>query len=130
VVGPNDDLEARVSALESQIRLVRDDAAAARVLAGGADRDVSALAAKLDAHTRVLNALRETQLEQGMAIGELSHRMDGLTHRVDGLTHRVDGLSQRIDGLEHEMRQGFAMMATGMARITALLEDPGGSQPD
>jgi chromosome segregation ATPase len=123
VVGPNDDLEARVSALESQIRLVRDDAAAARVLAGGADRDVSALAAKLDAHTRVLNALRETQLEQGMAIGELSHRMDGLTHRVDGL-------SQRMDGLEHEMRQGFAMMATGMARITALLEDPGGSQPD
>jgi outer membrane murein-binding lipoprotein Lpp len=123
VVGPNDDLEARVSALESQIRLVRDDVAAARVLAGGADRDVSALAAKLDAHTRVLNALRETQLEQGMAIGELSHRMDGLTHRVDGL-------SQRIDGLEHEMRQGFAMMATGMARITALLEDPGGSQPD
>jgi outer membrane murein-binding lipoprotein Lpp len=123
VAAPNDDLEARVTALETQIRLGRADAAAARVLAGGVDRDVSALAAKLDAHTRVLNALRETQLEQGMAIGELSHRMDGLTHRVDGL-------SQRMDGLEHEMRQGFAMMATGMARITALLEDPGGSQPD
>jgi hypothetical protein len=83
VAGPDDDLEARVSA-----------------------RDVSALAAKLDAHTRVLNALRETQLEQG---------------------HRIDGLSHRIDGLEHEMRQGFAMMATGMARITALLEDTVGS---
>lgn len=76
MAGPDEDLEARVSA-----------------------RDVSALAAKLDAHTRVLNALRETQLEQG----------------------------HRIDGLEHEMRQGFAMMATGMARITALLEDTVGS---
>jgi len=108
VADPNNDLEARVTALESQIRLVRADAAAARVLAGGADRDVSALAAKLDAHTRVLNALRETQLEQGIAIGELSHR---------------------VDGLEHEMRQGFAMMATGMARITALLEDPSWTSP-
>lgn len=116
MAAPNDDLEARVTALETQIRLVRADAAAARVLAGGADRDVSASAAKLDAHTRVLNALRETQLEQGMAIG--------------GLSDRVDGLSNRVDGLEQEMRQGFAMMATGMARITALLEGSGRSQPD
>lgn len=85
-----------------------DDAAVARVLAGGADRDVSALAAKLDAHTRVLNAIRETQLEQGMAIGELSHR---------------------IDGLEHEMREGFVTTATGMKRITVLLEGIAGSRP-
>ncbi|MGB6162933.1 MAG: hypothetical protein WCF33_04795 [Pseudonocardiaceae bacterium] len=127
--GPEDNLEVRVSALESQIRLVRADAAAARVLAGGADRDVSAFAAKLDAHTRLLTALRETQREQGMAIGELSHRVDsldqrvdGLDQRVDGLSQRVDGLSQRVDGLEGEMRKGFAMTATGMARITELLE--------
>ncbi|MBV8541885.1 MAG: hypothetical protein JO364_14865 [Pseudonocardiales bacterium] len=116
MAGPNDDLEARVSALESQMRLVRADAAAARVLAGGADRDVSAFATKLDAHTRALNALRETQLEQGVALS--------------GLTQRVDGLTQRVDGLEREMRQGFAMTATGMARITELLEGIAGSQPD
>jgi outer membrane murein-binding lipoprotein Lpp len=120
--GREDNLEARVSALESQIRLVRADAAAARVLAGGADRDVSAFAAKLDAHTRLLTALRETHREQGMAIGELSHR-------VDSLDQRVDGLSQRVDGLEGEMRKGFAMTATGMARITELLEGIAGSSP-
>jgi hypothetical protein len=119
---PDDNLEARVSALESQMRLVRADAAAARVLAGGADRDVSAFGAKLDAHTRALNALRETQLElrevqreQGVAIGVLGQRVDGLTQRVDGLT-------QRVDSLEGEMRKGFAMTAAGMARITTLLE--------
>jgi hypothetical protein len=104
--GPEDNLEARVSALEPQIRLVRADAAAARVLAGGADRDVSAFAAKLDAPTRLLTALRETQREQGMVIGELS---------------------RRVDGLEGEMRKGFAMTATGMARITELLEGIAGS---
>jgi chromosome segregation ATPase len=121
VSGADDDLEARVTALESQMRLVRADAAAARVLAGGADRDVSAFAAKLDAHTRVLNALRETQLEfqetqfeQGMAIGELSQR--------------VGELSQRVDGLEREMRMGFAMMATGITRITELLEGIAGNE--
>lgn len=112
------------------MRLVRADAAAARMLAGGADRDVSAFAAKLDAHMRALNALRETQLEQGAAIGILGQRVDGLTQRVDGLTQRVDGLTQRVDGLEHEMRKGFAMTATGMARITELLEGITGSQPD
>jgi chromosome segregation ATPase len=142
--GPNDDLEARVSALEAQMRLVRADAAAARVLAGGADRDVSAFAAKLDAHTRALNALRETQLEQGMAIGELSRRVEGVDQRVEGLGQRlgdlgqrVEGvdqrlgdLGQRVEGLEHEMRKGFATTATEMARITELLEGIAGSQPD
>lgn len=98
------------------MRLVRADAAAARVLAGGADRDVSAFGAKLEAHTRALNALRETQLEQGVAIGVLGQRVDGLT--------------QRVDGLESEMRKGFAMTAAGMARITALLEDIAGSPQD
>lgn len=126
----SDDLEARVTALESQMRLVRADAAAARVLAGGADRDVSAFGAKLDAHTRALNALRETQLEQGVAIGVLGQRVDGLTQRVDGLTQQVDGLTQQVDGLESEMRRGFAMMAAGMARITALLEGIADSPQD
>ncbi len=96
-----------MTALESQVRLVRADVAAARVLAGGADRDVSALAARLDAHTRVLTALRETQLEQGTALGVLGHR---------------------VDGLEREMREGFATMAAGMTRITVLLEGVAGSQ--
>jgi chromosome segregation ATPase len=122
VPGPNDDLEARVSALEAQMRLVRADAAAARVLAGGADRDVSAFAVKLDAHTRALNALRETQLEQSMAIGDLSRR-------VDTLDQRLEGLDQRLECLEREMRNGFAMTAIRMARITELLEGVVGSQP-
>lgn len=59
----NGDLEGRVTAVEHELRQVRDDAAAARVLASGADRDVSVLGAKLDAHTKVLNVLRETQVD-------------------------------------------------------------------
>ncbi|MFI9383041.1 hypothetical protein [Kutzneria sp. NPDC052558] len=88
-----EEIEARLAALEQQMQAVRQDAAAARVLAGGADRDVSALATRLDAQTKLLMALRETQVEQG----------------------------DRLTSLEAEVRQGFGALATGQAEITALL---------
>jgi len=55
-------LEARVTALEAEMVVVRREVAAARALAAGADRDVAEYRAELRAHTRTLNALRETQL--------------------------------------------------------------------
>ena len=65
-----DDLEARVTALENEVRQLADrvrhseqDAAAARVLAGGADRDVTEIRGELrdfrQATTASLNATRE-----------------------------------------------------------------------
>jgi hypothetical protein len=82
-----EELEGRVTALEVQMHSVRQDAAAARVLAGGADRDVAALATKLDAHTRLLEAVRETQVEDHQRIARLEGRFDGLEGRFDGLEH-------------------------------------------
>jgi chromosome segregation ATPase len=116
-----EELEGRVTALEEQMREVRENAAAARVLAGGADRDVGALGAKVDAHTRLLGALRETQVEDhghilelqkgvgrlerrfevsDQRFGRLEQQVGGLTGRFDGLEQRFDGLEQRFDGLE------------------------------
>jgi hypothetical protein len=69
------DLETRVAALEARLEEVAADAVAARHLAAGADRDVSEVRAELRAHTRALNALRETQVEQGHAIGNLETEM-------------------------------------------------------
>lgn len=92
-------LEREVSQLREQVALSSADAAAARVLAAGADRDVGEVRAELRAHTQALNALRETQLEQGQEIGELGR----------------------------EMRAGFATLSTGMAQITALLTQRGES---
>jgi len=76
---PDDDVEARFTILEQEVARLREqialtssdaataraDATAARVLAAGADRDVSEVRAELRTHTQALNALRETQLEQG-----------------------------------------------------------------
>lgn len=112
---PADDaLERRVSSLEREVTGLRErvalsssDAAASRVLAADADRDVSEVRAELRAHTSALNALRETQLEQGV--------------RLNGVEGRLDGVEGRLDSLETEVRTGFATMGAGMAEITGLL---------
>jgi chromosome segregation ATPase len=109
-----EELEARVRALETQLRSVRQDAAAARVLAGGADRDVSAFGAKLDAQQRLLEALRETQIEHGRRLG-------GHDKRFDGLEQRFDHLEQRFDTLESRMWQGFANVERGQNVILDVL---------
>jgi chromosome segregation ATPase len=94
-----------VAQLREQVALSNANAEAARVLAAGADRDVAEVRAELRAHTQALNALRETQLEQGREI-------------------REQGRQIREQG--REMREGFATLATGMAKITALLTQSGG----
>nr|WP_296076287.1 hypothetical protein [uncultured Actinoplanes sp.] len=58
-----EELEQRIAAMEAEMAVVRQEAAAARALAAGADRDVAEYHAELRGHTRVLSALRETQLD-------------------------------------------------------------------
>lgn len=115
VTDSGDDIETRVTILEhgyAQLReqnaLASSDVAAGRMLAAGADHDVSEVRAELRAHTRALNALRETQLEQGQ---------------------RISVLEQKVIGLDQKVTEGFAMLATGMAQITALLTGKAGSEP-
>jgi hypothetical protein len=86
------DLEARVTALEAQVRELNDrvrhsqqDAAAARVLAGGADRDVAEVRGEIrefrEQNTRVLNAMRQdltdlrSRVDDGFA--EMRGKLDG-----------------------------------------------------
>ena len=112
-----DDLESRVQRLEDEVARLQDsvavsrsDATAARILAGGADRDVAEMKAVLRAHTQTLNALRETQLEQGRQIAELRTELHS----------KIDA---EVGGLRSEMQQGFGMVHTGIAQITALIRD-------
>lgn len=62
----DEELAQRVARLERQVAELSDrsaDAAAARVLAAGADHDVAEVRAELRAHTGTLNALREDQID-------------------------------------------------------------------
>lgn len=84
-----EDLEQRVAAMEAELAIVRQEAAAARALAAGADRDVAEYRAEMRGHTRVLGALRETQVAQGQTLGRLDDRLGGLEERFDQLTGAV-----------------------------------------
>ncbi|AVT31290.1 hypothetical protein C6361_19410 [Plantactinospora sp. BC1] len=59
---------------EEEVGVLRQETAAARPLAAGAGRDVADYRAELRGHTRTLNALRETRLEQEQAIAGLGEK--------------------------------------------------------
>ncbi|MCP2165587.1 permease [Goodfellowiella coeruleoviolacea] len=125
-----DDLEARVAALEIQVRELteevrtgRQDTAAARVLAGGADRDVAQIREEIrdlrQATTASFNAMREDLTE--------------LRHRVDRLEVLVDRLADKVDRGFAEMRGKFDALAAGQQQIVGLLNTliaQQGGQPD
>jgi hypothetical protein len=106
------DLESRVSSLEEQVRDLtgrvqssEQDAAAARVLAGAADRDVSEFRGEIrdfrHATTVSFNALRQDFVDLRQDFVDLS------THVDNGFI---------------EMRGNFDVMAAGQDQIVELLQ--------
>jgi DNA anti-recombination protein RmuC len=119
------DLEARVTALEAQVRELADrvrhsqqDAAAARVLAGGADRDVAEMRGDIrefrEQNTRVLNAMRQD-------LTDLRSRVDDGFARVDEQFARVDERFARVDNGFAEMRGKLDGTSAGLQQIAGLL---------
>ncbi len=116
-------LESQVRELTVEVRQSKQDAAAARVLAGGADRDVAEIRTEIrdfrQATTASFNAMREdiTDLRR-----EFRQEMDD---RFTGIRREMD---DRFTGLRQEMHDGFAEMrgkfdatAAGMEQIVRLL---------
>lgn len=95
------DLEARVSALETQMQQVAADAAAARHLAAANDRDLSSLSVKVDAHRAAINAL-------------------GVQTAA-----RFDKLESDMNAGFTEVRGKLDQTAAGLQQIVTLLTDDG-----
>lgn len=113
------DLESRVAALEERVRELdgrvrasEQDAAAARVLAGAADRDVSEFRGELrdfrQATAAGFNALREDFVDLGRAFGDLR-------------THVEHGFAKVDQGFA-EMRGKLDGAAAGQQQIVNLLQ--------
>ncbi|ORW07208.1 hypothetical protein [Mycobacterium kyorinense] len=123
---PGDDLEARVSELEQKVEHLsgrvtasEQDAAAARVLAGAADRDVSAIQGEL------------RDFRQATASGFNAMRQDFVDLREDFVDLREDfvDLRQHVDEGFARVDQGFTEMrgkldatAAGQQRIAELIQ--------
>ena len=73
-----DEIRAEVEALRVDVDRLREDAAATRVIAVMADRDVSEVRTSIRGIVAVQNALRETQLEQGQTLRILAETTGAL----------------------------------------------------
>jgi uncharacterized protein YdiU (UPF0061 family) len=120
-----DSLDARVSALESQVRDLTErvraseqDAAAARVLAGAADRDVSEFRDELRDFRRAtvssFNAMREDMVGVRGDMGSM--RQD-----IDSLREYMHAMREDMDNGFIQMRGKFDAAAAGQQQIVQLL---------
>ena len=108
----SEDLEPRIGALEQQVGELRNrvraserDAAAARVLAGGADRDVG----------EVRDELRDFRRATIASFNALRADM------VDGFAEMRTGFAQMHGGFA-EMRAKFDLTAAGQQHIAEMLQ--------
>lgn len=108
------DLEPRVEALENQVRdlsgrvrRTEQDAAAARVLAGAADRDVGELRGEIrdfrSATTASFNAMRQDFVDLRQEFVDLRDHVDrGFTEmrgRFDGTAAGLQQIAERLDAV-------------------------------
>lgn len=95
-----------------RVRHSEQDAAAARVLAGGAERDVSEMRAEIrgfrDVNTRTLNAMRED-------LTDLRSHVDARFVQVNDALAEVRG---KLDGTAAGLQQITGMLSTLIARDT------------
>ncbi len=111
-------LETQVQELTTRVRRSEHDAAAARVLAGGVDRDVTEIRAEIrdfrQATTSSFNAMRED-------FTDLRKEMNGKFAGVDKGFAKVDKGFVEVDKGFVEMRGKFDAAAAGQQQIVNLL---------
>lgn len=122
----SDEIEERVSALENQVRelsgrvrATEQDAAAARVLAGGADRDVSEIRTEIrdfrQATVASFNALREDMLD-------FRSYVDGRFTAVESGFAKVDRGFGEVDRGFTDIRGRLDAAAAGQQQIVELIQ--------
>jgi predicted nucleic acid-binding Zn-ribbon protein len=134
-------LEADVAALRSRLNRAEQDAAAARVLAGGADRDVADLGGEFrefrDQNNRVLSAMRadlvdlRERTDRGFAaVGESFEQVDRNFEQVNRNFEQVNGNFEQVDRNFLTVHGKLDGVAAGLQVLTDLLTRPdGGDRP-
>jgi hypothetical protein len=118
--------------LRARLRRAEEDAAAARILAGGADRDVGELGREFrafrDQNNRVLSAMREDLTDLRTRVDDGFARVDVALARVDDAFARVDDAFTRVDREFAQVDRNFLAVnskidgvAAGLRVITDLL---------
>lgn len=128
------DCEARLAALETQVSELTErvqhseqDAAAARVLAGGADRDVEQIRGEIrdfrQATTSSFNAMREDLTDLREDLNDLRQRVESGFAQVDRGFAEVRG---RLDGTAAGLEQIAGLLNTLISQQDGHQEDQSG----
>ncbi|MGH3304751.1 MAG: hypothetical protein ACRDOK_24405 [Streptosporangiaceae bacterium] len=113
------ELRGRVDRIEVELAEVRSRAENAETLARLADRDTSDIKASHAAIMRSMQALRETQVEQGRDITELR----GDVTELRGDVTELRGDVTELRGEMTELRRGLGVVRDGVTTIIGLLTD-------
>jgi archaellum component FlaC len=111
--------------LRARLRRAEEDAAAARILAGGADRDVGELGREFrafrDQNNRVLSAMREDLTDLRTRVDDGFARVDDAFARVDDAFARIDREFAQVDRNFLAVNSKIDGVAAGLRVITDLL---------
>ncbi|WP_280508072.1 hypothetical protein [Nocardia flavorosea] len=121
---------------EHRLQRSEKDAAAARVLAGGADRDRSELRIELrefrEQNTRLRNATRSDIADIRGDITGIRDDLTDIRGDITDIRGELGQLNGRVGTLTLEMRSKFDMLAAGQQQIvnliTLAIDDKGGDK--
>jgi chromosome segregation ATPase len=118
-------LESEVGELKHRLQRSEKDAAAARVLAGGADRDTSELRIELrefrEQNMRLHNATRADIADLRGDSTEIRGELAEVRGDIAEIRGELGQLNGRVDTLTLEMRSKFDMLTAGQQQIVNLI---------
>ena len=91
------ELRNRLVVVEDQVARLIDESATTRAIAAMADRDIADFRQEMRGHTRVLNALRQTQIEHGQTLERHSGMLDRHTTILDRHSATLDRHTTILD---------------------------------
>jgi chromosome segregation ATPase len=102
-----DEIRQRLDALEAQVSVLTEGQAESRRAAelfGMVDRDVADLKQAFGAQRHLLQALRDTQLEQGQAIGAIVVTLDSMQQTQRSMQGEIQSVQGEIQSVQGEIQ--------------------------
>ncbi len=121
-MGQGEEFDERITSVERQVRIAREDSAAARVLAGGADRDVAGIGATLKRHEAKLDR-HEVKLDrQAAKLDRHEAKLDQHTVTLDQHTVTLEKHTVTLEKHTVTLAQHGAKLDMHKALLDALRE--------
>jgi chromosome segregation ATPase len=118
-------LRSRLKTVEVEVERLTNDVAETRIMAAKNDKDLAPFRQQLRAHIRVLNALRDTQIEHGKTLDKHGKILGRLTATVDQHTAKLDEHTAKLDEHTAKLDEHGVSLKTLVAGQAKIMEHLG-----